>query len=355
MIYMGHGDEPESKEVSFVSQKAPDTLGFTQEGTVSRTKYGNGDYEAFNAISEAEILIPGLKQGMIPQGMDVCDEKGLLFISGYFKNDTDFDSSVILTVDIDSGELVGEYGLLNKNGSLHTSHVGGVAVTEKNVFIASGSKLYRIPLTAFEAEGRSGFVKIVETISVPTRASFCNYSGGILWVGDFYLPNNNSYVTDEWCHMINRDLHEYKAACVGYRLTDETDNELRDGVWSDTMAFATPDIVLSIDERIQGFTVVGDNIVLSSSYGRENNSSIIVYKNVLTDEAHRSVTLNGAEIPVWFLDSQEHVASYTAMPMSEAIAADGEELLILFESGAPFFKDDGGINPTDRVFRMTLQ
>jgi hypothetical protein len=52
--------------------------------------------------------------------------------------------------------------------------------------------------------------------------------------------------------------------------------------------------------------------------------------------------------------SKVRVEKYTAKPMSEAIAVDDGELLILFESGAPFYKDDGRINPTDRIFRMTV-
>lgn len=358
MVYTGHGDTPENKTVSFVPEPAPeipDTMGVTQESTVSKTKYDNSTYSSFNAVASADILIPGLLQGMIPQGMDVCNSKNLLFVSGYFKDASFCDSSMILTLDLKSGKLVGAYGLKNVDGSYHTSHVGGLAVTEKNVFIASGNKLYRIPLSAFEAEESGGFVKIVEAISVPTRASFCNYSEGILWVGDFYIPNDSSYSTPAWRHMTNRDGGEYGAWCVGYRLSDSTENELKSGAWATGMSYATPDIVLSIDQKIQGFAVIGNRIVLSCSYGRTNNSQIILYENVLNENAHASVTLNDTSIPVWFLDSAELVKKYTAMPMSEALAADNGELLILFESGAPFYKDDGGVNPTDRIFRMTVQ
>ena len=356
MVYMGHGDTPKDKAVSFVPKPAPeifDTMGFTQESNVSTTKYS--DYNKFNAVATADILIPGLLQGMIPQGMDVCKSKNLLFISGYFKDTSFCNSSVILTVDLESGKLVGGYGLLNSDGTYHTSHVGGLAVSEKNVFIANGNKLYRIPLSDFDAEKSGGFVKIVETIPVPTRASFCNYSEGILWVGDFYIPNNNSYATPEWRHMTNRDGNEYGAWCVGYRLTDSTENELKGGVWASGMEYATPDMVLSIDQKIQGFAVVGDRIALSSSYGRANNSNIILYENVLNSVSHTTVTLNEKSVPVWFLDSKVLIEKYETMPMSEALAAADGELLILFESGAPFYKDDGGTNPTDRIFRMTVK
>ena len=357
MIYMGHGDTPEDKTVSFEPLPIPDAGEiplFTQESTVSVTKYNDSAYSAFNSLAQAEILVPGLKQGMIPQGMDVSVEKNLLFISGYFKDAAYSESSVVLTVDMTSGKFVGEYYLEDIGGAPHTSHAGGIAVTEKNVYISSNSLLYRIPLSAFEEAGARGAVRIVETIPVPVRASFCNYSEGILWVGDFYIPNNSTYETPEWRHMQNRAGGTYGAWCVGYRLTDATENGIRADALPAGASYATPDIVLSIDQKIQGFAVVGDRIALSKSYGRTANSSILLYENVLSDAAHRTVTLNGTEVPVWFLDSFVAVGSYTMMPMSEGLAAHNGSLLILFESGATYYKDDGGKNPTDRVFRMKV-
>lgn len=357
MIYMGHGDTPEDKTVRFAPLPIPDAGEiplFTQESTVSKTVYNDSAYSAFNSLAKAEILVPGLKQGMIPQGMDVSVERNLLFISGYFKDTSCSESSVVLTVDLTSGKFVGEYYLEDIGGAPHTSHVGGIAVTEKNLYISSNSLLYRIPLSAFEEAGARGAVRIAETIPVPVRASFCNYSEGILWVGDFYIPNDTTYSTPEWRHMQNRAGGTYGAWCVGYRLTDATENGLNADALPAGAAFATPDIVLSIDQKIQGFAVVGDRIALSRSYGRTANSAILLYENILSDAAHRTVTLNGTEVPVWFLDSFVAVASYTMMPMSEGLAVHNGSLLILFESGATYYKDGGGKNPTDRVFRMKI-
>jgi hypothetical protein len=154
--------------------------------------------------------------------------------------------------------------------------------------------------------------------------------------------------------MQNRAGGTYGAWCVGYRLTDATENGLNADALPAGAAFATPDIVLSIDQKIQGFAVVGDRIALSRSYGRTANSAILLYENILSDAAHRTVTLNGREVPVWFLDSFVAVASYAMMPMSEGLAVHNGSLLILFESGATYYKDGGGKNPTDRVFRMKI-
>ena len=59
-----------------------------------------------------------------------------------------------------------------------------------------------------------------------------------------------------------------------------------------------------------------------------------------------TVLCGSLSIGFWFLDAALDMESYTAPPM-----ADGK-LLILFESGADYYKDDGGVNPTDRVWVM---
>ena len=113
-----------------------------------------------------------------------------------------------------------------------------------------------------------------------------------------------------------------------------------------------------MDQQVQGFAVVGDYIVLSQSYGRTNDSYISIYKNVTkTDAPHSSVSLNGKSVPVWFLDSASVASNssrYRALPMSEGIAEYNGVLLILFESGASYYKDGGGKNPTDRVWKFTV-
>ena len=40
--------------------------------------------------------------------------------------------------------------------------------------------------------------------------------------------------------------------------------------------------------------------------------------------------------------------------MSEGLVAYNGDLLVLFESGAPYFANDGGKNPTDRVWHFEM-
>ncbi len=322
------------------------------------------DYATFRNIGEAKYLVPGLVEGLIPQGMDVWDEKKLLFVTGYFKegyNTSKSPSSLMVVVDLKTGKHVGTYCIKTQTGSYYTGHFGGIAITEKNIFIpGSGKSLYRIPLSQVEAvmtsqteEVKKATLTIVEQIYIPVGPSYINYSNGVLWVGK-WLNTASGSDTEAWEHMTNNDGATYYAGGVGYKLKD-TESEFSKENWNaSTMSYATPDYYLSTCERIQGFTFVGDKIVLSKS-GGTSSSSLIVYENVLENEADTSVTLNGKEVPVWFLDSGVQVKSYSAPPKSEGVCSYNDKLLVLFESAATYYiETEKQSNRTDYVWSLTL-
>ncbi len=326
----------------------------TQTPTVEYDYSVLSEYRDFKGIAEAKYLVPGLNEGIVPQGMDVWEEKGVLLISGYFEsltNTSGSPSSMIVAIDLNTGEMAGKYCLKNMDGTDHSRHVGGIAVTQKNLFISNGGILFRIPLSQIEALGKSGTLNIVEEIKVPTRASFCNYSNGVIWVGD-YQDQTESYQTPEWRHMTNNDGNIYRAWTVGYKIKD-TESEFSSENWNaSTMEYATPDYVLSMTKKIQGFALVGDQIVLSQSGGTTNDSTLFIYKNVLNNDKDASVTLNDKSVPVWFLDSGVSVRNYNILPMSEAVASYNGKLLVVFETGTKKYRN--AKSPTDHVWSVTL-
>lgn len=357
IVYMGHGETPTDKTVTYDPPAPPPLpipeIGFTQDRVVGNDEYAA--YAAFNAVADGVLTVPGLNEEMVPQGMDVWEEKDLLLISGYFTSNVKVPSSVILAVDLKTGKHVGSYLLKNADGSYHTSHVGGVAVAERDLYLSTASALWRIPLSELTAAGDYGVLTVAETIPVPVRASFCNYSGGYLWVGDFYIADHETYDTPDWRHLKNNAGGTYGAWCVGYRLTGATESGLSLLSWSGAGEYAIPDVVLSIPDRIQGFTVSGSTVALSRSYGRTNDSSILLYGNPLGTAAHTSVNLLGQNVPVWFLDAKNQTKSYKTAPMSEGLAAYDGAILVLYESGATPYRTGGGKNPTDRVWKMKIE
>ena len=342
--------EPTETEPPFEIYEGPSAdFKFTLENVLGNISYDS--YKDFVAKAEKGFLIPALAGKMIPQGMDIWEERGWLLISGYFPSADIVDCSLLVAIDMNTGAYVGEYYLTNTDGTPHTSHAGGVAVTSKNIFIANGSTLFRIPLTEIIEAGQCGKITIADTVSVPARASFCNYSGGYLWVGDFQY--GTSYPTDEYRHMTNREGKQYLAWSVGYELTDETANEIKaDAMVKDS--FATPDVVLSITERIQGMAVSENKIILSQSYGRNNKSTLFFYDNPIGEKPHSTTNLNGKQVPVFFLDGKLPCETVQAPPMTEGLAYADGVLYILFESGADKYANGGGKDPTENVWTMNI-
>lgn len=344
--------EPEVTEPPFPVYEGPsDEFKFTAESVLAASSFES--YTDFLAKAEMSYLVPALAGKMIPQGMDIWEERGWLIISGYFPSTDISDCSVLVAIDMMSGAYVGEYYLTNSDGTPHSSHAGGVAVTDKNIYISNGYKLYRIPLTELLDAGQCGKVTIADEIWVPVRASFCNYSGGYLWVGDFQY--GTSYPTDEFRHMTNREGKQYKAWTVGYELDENTENGLKaEAMVKDS--FATPDVVFSITDRIQGMAVSDDKIFLSQSYGRNNASTIYIYDNPINPKAsHTEVDINGVSVPVYFLDSKLSCEKVQAPPMSEGLAYTNGVLYILFESGADKYANGGGKDPTENVWTMLIE
>ena len=214
---------------------------FTQEnivdGALSATVYD----EFLKNGSSSELIIPALNQYFVPQGLSYWEEFGWFFITGYFKP-TDYSaSSVLLAIDSSTGEYVGEWNLLDVDGTPHTKHDGGIAITETDIYLSTSYTLYRISIDALYEVGNVGDLQIEEEIKVPVSASFANYSNNIVWVGEFYEKNDYPL---RGLHeiQINDNLTHY-AWVAGYKL-DENTNKIED----------TPTCILSIPEKIQGMS-----------------------------------------------------------------------------------------------------
>ena len=320
-------------------------INITQELSGATNVFVENIYTEFKANAEKEFLIPALKQGFVPQGMDIWQDKNLAVISGYFESNDEVPSSMIVTVDLATNNLVGKYCLINMDGSFHTSHVGGVTITQKNLYLSNGSTLYKISLSQIESKNNVGDLKIEETFKTATKGSFCNYSGGYLWVGDFYY-NSQAYQTPEWRHILNSDGTTHKAWAVGYKLNQSGELE-----YDGTSDYVVPDVVLSITDKIQSFTMSDDKIYLSQSYGSAYESSILSYNNVLKQDNDLTVNLLGVDVPLWYLDTNDLVKDLKAPPMSEGISIYNNRLYILFESGATKFLRN---NSTDYVWSIPL-
>ncbi len=304
-------------------------------------------YDNFYAAGELDAPTPGVAEGIIPQGIAYWPEMDWLIFSGYRD---DGGHSALIAVDRATNEVVKEAYLLNVDGSVYTGHAGGVCVTEKNIYISNASHLYRIPLDTFRALPAASECAFAQAIPVPVTASYCNYSEGILWVGEFQY--GGEYKTDA-SHKVKSEDGRFKAWACGYVLDPTTESELKASAFGGDVI--TPDYILSTTERIQGMTVKGGEIYLSQSYGRKNASLLWKYANVLLNAPDTTAELNGATIPIWCLDKGVKLGALSAPPMTEGLVTVDDSVMVLFESAAQKYMDpkNPSINPIDRVFKLT--
>lgn len=336
-----------------VESADPNALRLTQESNVRKATYERKDaYTDFLALSEKLFLIPGLKQVLTPQGIAVCPSTGNIYISGYSVDDV---PSAVSVTDAQSNILIAEYYLYNADGTPFTSHVGGIAVTDTHMYVSDNKdadgnyRIAAIPLAMLPPEGAHN-ITVSETIVMAMSPSMLNYSGGYLWVGNFYHPNadynlspNMDYVT------LATDGSEYGCYILGFDMSTGHERLLSGS------GYPMPDLILAAPNRIQGITLTdAEKVVLSQSYGRANDSALLIYTLNPGDEPDLELTLNGQKVPAFLLDDNRLAQSINSIPMSEGLAtAPDGNVLVLFESGAIRYQD--GKHRTSYVWTMTVE
>ncbi len=292
-------------------------------------------YDRFYQSGDLSCLIPGLSEGLIPQGIAWMPTEDWLLFAGYR---SDKGASALVALDRKSGEIAKQVSLRYADGSVYSGHAGGVCVTESDIYISNDSSLFRISLDTFLALPKAGECRFDQVIQVPVNASYCCYEEDVLWVGEFQYTGD--YPTDRAHYMKTADGLQ-KAWTCGYKM-EEGQN------------FTAPDYIFSMTERIQGITVKDGQIYLSQSYGRRNPSVVYRYSNVLAKPPHATVMVSGKEVPLWILDSSVCEDALICPPMTECLCMVPEGICVLFESAAEKYMDsrNPSVNPMDRVFVM---
>lgn len=331
----------------------PHALRLTQESNVRKETYvGKAAYEDFLAQSKKLFLIPGLKQVLTPQGIAVSPTTGRTYISAY---SVDTIPSVVIVTEPDTNVLVAEYHLYNADGTPMTSHVGGIAVTDTHLYVSDkmdsdGSyQIASIPLSELPNSGAHD-ITVAETIPMAMSPSMMNYSSGYLWVGNFYHPKadynlspNMDYTT------LAADGSEYGCYILGFDMTQGHSRLIG------ADPYPMPDVILAAPNRIQGITLSDTgSVVLSQSYGRANDSTLLIYQLNSGELPDLELTLNGQSIPAYLLDDHRLAKSINSIPMSEGLATtpDGQ-ILVLYESGAIRYED--GKHRTSYVWTMAVE
>ena len=293
-------------------------------------------YPKFMEAGELSVLIPGLKEGFVPQGIAYLPRDDALLFAGYSDGDA---NSALLEVSRETGKLLKQVKLNNVDGSKYTGHAGGVCATETDIYVSNAKKLFRISLEAYEKLPENAFCAFEEEIPVPVNSSYCSYADGVLWVGEFQYGGD--YPTDASHRVTSADGIQRAWTC-GYRMGPGQD-------------FSAPDYILSMTERIQGMTTLNGKIYLSQSYGRKNDSVIYRYSDVLSNVPAQTEEIGGREVPLWILDSSTREAALMAPPMTECLCTIDGAVYVIFESAAKTYMkpSNPSVHPMDRVFMLT--
>ena len=282
-----------------------------------------------------DLCVPGLSENdnLVPQGITYYPAKDWMLVSAYYKEESgnmcDV-SSVIFALDMSTGEIAGEYIIKNYDGTPHTGHVGGIAVSDYNLYITlGGAKIGYVPLSELEATSKE--IKICGEVSLEddlgkASASYLNISGDTIITGNFYYEKEDKY---------NTPAKQANSVIIHNVLYgDNSEDE-----W---LNFAKTDVRLCLKvtddiDRIQGVALKDGKWFISSSYGRKKDSALFIC------DADASNTLQCS-------------LNYYALPMMEGITFAGNSLFALFESGAWYYNgyDSGNIskNPTDVLWRI---
>ena len=227
-------------------------------------------YKDYYSLKTNICKNPGLSDGCVCQGLAADEENGIFLISGYM------DNSEASRIYVTNEENESHYVSLYKGGEAFTGHAGGVAVTRGIVYLASESRIYRIPLSSILLSEDGQRVEIGEGVRVNNHASFVFTNEEYLYVGEF--NNGDKYVTD---HPYDTPEGKHYAIISRYPIDDLT----------------SPDKIYSVRDKVQGACFTPDGkVVLSTSYGI-TDSVYYVYNEA--DATDSGMTLDGA--PVYLL------------------------------------------------------
>jgi len=198
------------------------------------------------------------------------------------------------------------------SGAPFTGHAGGIAATGDRIYLFAmldNDGSYSVAVLSLDNLPVSGShdVAVEETVFLPVTPSFLNYSQGFLWVGNFYHPSADYDLSPEIPYTTSSADGEYGCYILGYRLGKEG------LVVPAGEAYPIPDLVLAAPDKIQGMVRLPGDVVLSQSYGRKNNSALLVY-DLAADAPDTTLDICGHAVPAYVLDSLRLRESFPLCP-----------------------------------------
>ena len=313
-----------------------------------------------------DLCIPGLSStdNMIPQGMTYYKAKNWVLISSYYNGSGK--PSVIYALSLETGRFVAQFNLYNNDKSACTAHVGGIAASNFNLYIAdTGSKISYVPLSELNVpEGTLKDIYIQGTVNLAelggASTSFCSLDNGILWTGNFYLASESAYNTPAnavYNSMIfgyalqgANSQTEWNAFATGSITGDASASSNADCAGYPTYTLAVPNTIT----KIQCALVAKGRVYMGTSYGRRNACDLYIADIDLTKNGNTTVTIAGHQTDAYLLSDYRSFNNH--LYMNEGMFMLNNEIYILTESAAYKYYGESATNkctyPTDVIWKL---
>lgn len=280
-------------------------------------------YKDFVNISEVFCTIPGLDTEFVPQGITYNEKHNCILVVGYNSDKT---ASPIFILDT-LGNIQKKITIELESGKEYTGHAGGIISFNDIIFVSSGKKIYKLDMNKVLNSKDNAKVLADAVTKVDTDGATMFVYNNYLFVTEFY--EETKYQTEESHHIKTPSGLINKALAFAYEI-DETN---KSGLKSNIAQMA-----ISIPEKVQGVLVRKDEIILSTSFGRYNDSYIYKYKNILKSSTNDTYKYNETNIPLYIMDSSDIISKLLTPPMSEGMCIYNDKVLVLFESAAKKYR-----------------
>ena len=225
--------------------------------------------------------VQGTTNSYVPQGLAYSNKYDVILQTSYSKNN---DNSMLFIIDYTSGKCIKELKLNKKDGTINTSHVGGVATNNDLVWITSN---YEINIYNLEEiiSTKNNYINSSKDITIKNRGDFCTFKNDTLWIGEFAISTIKE-----------------KPILNGFTINGDED-------------YNNPNFTYNLPSKVQGMAITDNgDFLYSRSYSGFVQSKISRY--------------NG----------NNKVSAIMIPSMSEGIFIKDEEVHILFESSSDSYK-----------------
>lgn len=276
--------------------------------------------------SDKEFRTPGQSDGLVVQGFAYLPEQQFYLQCGYMADGVS--ASRIYIVPKNEPKKAYYIELKNTDGTPYTGHTGGITAKGNFVWIANDgegedNRVWVLSLYDLFRLNAGESYTLSTSFQPETRAAYCFVDGNYLWIGEFYRAVD--YPTKESHTFAVSGDKEQHALIARYTLDPNSATGIAEG---------GPNAFLSVTDHVQGAERDKyGHFVLSTSYGL-SKSHLLFYGDVLSGKNDAYLTVDGQDVPVWFLDDEALSKDLICPPMSEEIVIDNNRIFYLTESAS---------------------